>query len=354
MFDDPDALTGTDRRHYADCADCQARYAGMADDARAVATLLATPSLNVDTASALERVQKAPAARPRFGFSLPILRPAARTTFAGLAAAAVLVALVVTAFANILPLFQPKTVEPIPVTVADLQSLSALSDYGTLTWSQQPAPQVVLSAAEAEKVSGLHVPVVANLPAGVSSTITYAATPKAVAVFTFDAKKAAAAAAATGKSLPRLPAGMDGAKLTVTVGPAVVEVFGNLKSSSTTNSQEINLPQLIIGESAAPLVTSTQVSAKQLENYILSLPGLSPQLAAAIRSIGDPSTTLPIPVPIEYATSSKVSVQGVQGVALGDNTGLGSAVIWIKNGDVFAVAGPLKQSVVLTVANQLK
>jgi hypothetical protein len=213
---------------------------------------------------------------------------------------------------------------------------------------------VVLSAAEAEKVSGLHVPVVANLPAGVSSTITYAATPKAVAVFTFDAKKAAAAAAATGKSLPRLPAGMDGAKLTVTVGPAVVEVFGNLKSNSTTSSQEINLPQLIIGESAAPLVTSTQVSAKQLENYILSLPGLSPQLAAAIRSIGDPSTTLPIPVPIEYATSSKVSVQGVQGVALGDNTGLGSAVIWIKNGDVFAVAGPLKQSVVLTVANQLK
>ena len=77
-------------------------------------------------------------------------------------------------------------------------------------------------------------------------------------------------------------------------------------------------------------------------------------MAAAIRSIGDPTTTLPIPVPIEYATSSKVTVQGVQGVALGDNTGLGSGVIWIKDGNVFAVAGPLKQSDVLDVARNLK
>jgi len=354
MFDDPDALTGTDRRHYADCADCQARYSGMADDARAATTLLATPELKLDVASAFQRVQTAPAAKLRFGFSIPILNPASRPMFAGLAAAAVVVALVVTAFANILPLFQPKTVQAVPVTVADLQALSALSDYGTLTWSQKPNAQVVLSAAEAQAVSGLHVPVVAKLPAGVSSTITYAAMPKAVAVFTFDASKAAAAAAQTGKSLPKLPAGIDGAKLTVTVGPAVIEVFGNLNANSTGNSQDINLPHvLIVAESAAPVVTSTQVTAKQLEDYILSLPGLSPQLAAAIKAIGDPSTTLPIPIPIDYATSSKVTVQGVPGVAVGDNTGLGAGVIWIKKGNVFVVAGPFKQSVVVDVANHL-
>lgn len=353
MFDDPDALTGTDRRHYAECADCQASYGGMADDARAATTLLAAPELKLDVASAFQLVQTAPAAKPRFGYSLPILNPASRPMFAGLAAAAVVVALVVTAFVNILPLFQPTTVQPVPVTVADLQALSALSDYGTLTWSQQPTPQIVLSAAEAQAISGLHVPVVAKLPAGVSSTITYAAMPKAVAVFTFDASKAAAAAAQTGKSLPKLPAGIDGAKLTVTVGPAVVEVFGNLNANSTGSSQDINLPQLIVAESAAPVVTSTQVTAKQLEDYILSLPGLSPELAVAIKAIGDPSTTLPIPIPIEYATSSKVTVQGVQGVAVGDNTGLGSGVIWIKKGNVFVVAGPLKQSVVVDVANHL-
>ena len=74
---------------------------------------------------------------------------------------------------------------------------------------------------------------------------------------------------------------------------------------------------------------------------------------AAIKAIGDPTHTLPIPVPVGYATSSDVTVQGVQGVALGDNTGAGAAVVWIK-GHVFFVGGSLKQSEILTIANQLR
>ena len=361
MFDDPDALTGSDRTHYASCAECQARYTGMAEDARSAATLLAAPELKLDLASAFNRVQAAPAAKPRFGFSLPILRPASRPMFAGLAAAVVLAALVVTAFANVLPLFQPKTVATVPVTVADIQSLSALSDYGTLTWSQQPNPQIVLSAADAEKIAGFKAPVAKYLPKGTSSTITYGAMAKAVAVFTFDAAKAQAAAAKSGKALPKLPTGMDGAKLTVTAGPAIIEIYGTLNLGSEANSnansngssQNINLPELVIAESVAPLVTSTQVTAKQLEDYVLSMPGISKELAAAVRAIGDPSGTLLIPVPIQYATSTPVTIQGSHGVALGDNTGLGSAVVWIK-GNVFAVGGPQKQSEVVKVANNLK
>lgn len=353
MVDDPDALTSADRRHYADCAGCQARYSGMAEDARATATMLSAPELKLDVAAAFKRVQAAPAAKPRFGFSLPILRPASRPMFAGLAAAVVVLALMVTAFANILPLFQPKTVQPVPVTVADIQALSALSDYGTMTWSQQPQPQVVLSAADAQAVAGFKAPAATYVPNGMSKTVTYAAMPKAVAVFTFDASKAATTAAATGKALlPKLPKGVDGAKLTVTVGPAIIEVYGDLKSSSNANSQDINLPQLVVAESAAPQVTSTQVTAKQLEDYILSIPGLSKDLKAALQAIGDPTTTLIIPVPIQYATSTTVKVQGVNGVAVGDNTGLGSGVIWIK-GNVFVVAGPLKQSEVVKIADGL-
>src|SRR5207244_8516636 len=69
-----------------------------------------------------------------------------------------------------------------------------------------------------------------------------------------------------------------------------------------------------------------------------------PIFEAALNAIGDPTSTLIIPIPIQYATSTAVTVQGVKGVAVGDNTGLGSGVIWIK-GNVFAVAGPLKQEI---------
>lgn len=352
-FDDQDALIGSDARHYATCTECQTRYAALADDARFAATMLAAPDLKVDAGSAFKHVQSAPAAQPRFGIRLPIIRPSTRPIFGGLAAAAVLVVLMASGLAqDLLTVFEPTSITPVPVTVADLQSLSGLSTYGTLSWTTQPAPQIVTSAAEAASVSGLSVPVVGSLPAGVSTTVTYAAMPQAVGVFTFDATKAAAAAAATGKTLPPMPSGMDGSTLTVTVGPAVVEVFGDLKSGSTSDAT-INIPQLIVAEATAPVVTSSHSSAKDIEDYLLTQPGITPALAAAIRAIGDPSKTLPIPIPIEYATSSTVQVQGVDGLALGDNTGLGAAVIWIKHGMVYGVAGTLKQDTIVGIANQL-
>ncbi len=352
MVDDPDAH-GADARHFETCVECQARYETVAEDARAITSLLAAPELKVDVALAFDQVQSAPAAQPRFGFRLPVLRPGSRPMLLAMAAAVAALALLATAIAEGTNVFAPNTITPVPVTLADLQSLSQLSAYGTMTWTTQPQLQVVTSAAEAQGVSGLRAPVVGKLPAGVSTTVTYAAMSKAVAVFTFSKDKAAATAAQAGQSLPPLPAGMDGAQLTVTVGPAVAEIFGNLASGSGSDVTQANLPQLIVAESSAPVATSSQVTVKQLEDYILAQPGLSTELRAAIKAIGDPSTTLPIPVPVEFATSSTVQIQGVQGIALGDNTGVGSGVIWVKNGVVYGVVGTVKQSDAIDIANHL-
>ena len=360
-FDDEDVLTDSEARHFSTCTECQARYSAMADDARAVATALAVPELKVDVASAFNRVRSAPTAQPRFGIRLPLLSPASRPAFGALVAAVVIMALVVTGAAdNLLKVFSPQRVQTVSVSVADLQSLSGLQDYGTFAWTKQPTPEIVTSAAEAASVSGLRLPIVGTLPSGVSSTVTYAAMPQAVGVFTFDAAKAQAAAAKAGKTMPKMPAGMDGSTLTVTVGPAVIEIYGNLGAGAGIGTGEIdpsqlNLPQLIIGAATPPVVTSSGVTTQQLEDYLLAQPGMSPGLAAAIRSIKDPSTTLAIPIPVEISqlTAKDVQVQGVTGVALGDNTGLGAAVVWIKPPTIYAVAGTVKQSVILDVANHL-
>jgi hypothetical protein len=270
------------------------------------------------------------------------------------AAAVLAVALLATVIAQDKNVFAPSTVTPVPVTVADMQSLAQLSAYGDVSWTKQPDLQIVTSAAEAQSISGLKPPTVAKLPAGVPSTVTYAATPKAIAVFTFSKDKATASAAQAGKTLPALPAGLEGAKLTVTVGPAVAEIFGNVSAPAAgSDATQLNMPRLVVAESSAPVATSTQVSVKQLEDYLIALPGISAQLKAAIKAIGDPSTTLPIPVPIEYATASKVTVQNVSGVALGDNTGVGSGVIWVKHGVVYGVIGSVKLSDALDIANHL-
>ena len=351
MDDDPDARTGADAAHLESCPECQARFKAIADDARSVATLLAVPEPRIDVATAFARVSGAAKTGPALALRMPAFRPG-RPALA-LVAAVVAAAVVVVAFVANGFFAQPTRVQAVPVTLSDLQALSQLADYGTITWTKEPQ----LDVNNGAPTSGLQAPRVATLPKGVSSTVTYASMSQAVATFTFSSAKASAAAAAHGKSLPAMPANMDGATLTISVGPAVGEVYGDLNNptgNSQGTNQEINLPQLVVAKSVSPTVTATQVSVTDLENVILEQPGISADLKKTIKAFGDPTKTLFIPVPVEYASSSSVTVQGVDGVALGDNTGLGSAVVWVKGGYVYAVAGSIKQSDAIDIANNLK
>jgi hypothetical protein len=350
MFDDPDTMVEQDRNHFATCPVCKRRYDALAADAQQAVGLLALPAATFDADSAWKHVSTSPVAEPRFGIRLPIIRPASRAMIAALAAVVAL-AVVVTASVDALQIFKPTTVTPVPITKAELQSLPDLSAYGTISWSVKPQPQIVTDQAAAEKVAGFAAPRVGTLPSTISTTVTYAAMPAATGVFTFSAAKAEAAAAAKGQTLPPMPAGMDGSTLTLTMGPALVIIYGNLSQGS--DSTQLNLPQLIVAESATPVVTSNGVTVAQLEDYLLKQPGISPQLAADIRAIGDPTVTLPIPVPVDLATSSKTTIQGVDAVAVGDNTGLGSGVIWIKSDHVFFVGGTLALSQIEGIANGL-
>jgi anti-sigma factor RsiW len=354
MVDDPDARAGAEAVHLDGCAECKTRLARISEDARSIATLLAVPDAHVDMSRAFAQVSRAPHSQPAL-VRLPVLRSPVRPLRLALVAAVAAVALLVVAFVSEGLLFKPSTVTPVPVTVADVQALQQLGDYGTIAWTQQPQFQIATSAGDAAaSAGGLTPPVASNVPSTISTTITYGAMTKAVATFTFSAAKAAASAAATGKTLPPMPAGLDGATLAVTVGPAVGEIYGDMKQPSSGSTSEFNLPQLVIAKSAAPTVTSTQVSAQTLEDYILSLPGISPDLAKAVRAVKDPSTTLLIPVPVQYATATQVDINGQDGVALGDNTGVGGGVVWVgKDGYVYVVAGSIKQTDAVNIARTL-
>jgi len=354
MVDDPDARAGADAAHLGSCPECADRFKTFADDARSIASLLAVPEARVDVGRAFERVMSDRKSQPAL-VRFPILGPSTRPLTLGFVATIAAVAVLLVAFAAAGLFFKPTTVKAVPVTVADIQALSQLGDYGTITWTKEPQLQATTNAADASQAGGgLTVPKVADatLPSGLSKTVTYGAMSNAEATFTFSADKAATAAAAHGTTLPKMPAGMDGATLTISVGPAVGEIYGDLQKPSSDTSS-INLPQLIVAKSAAPTAKSTQVSVTDLENYILAQPGISKELKAAIQAIGDPSTTLLIPVPIEYATSTQVTVQGVDGVALGDNTGVGSGVVWVKDGYVYVVAGSIKRDDAVAIANNL-
>lgn len=311
--------------------------------------LLAMPVLDLDAGAALARLRQRALAggtteRSR---SAQLFRSPLKWAGAATAAVVVAVSLGLTGVADsILQIFEAKQFTAVTVAPGDLHTLEQLGAFGTVTWSQQPTPHQVASAAAATAATGLAAPTV-TLPARLTGTASYGVLERTTATFTFDAAKAAAAAAKIDRTMPPMPASIDGSTLTFTGGPAIVVTYG-------TGAETPGAPGIVVAVSKAPTVGSDRASIAQIQGYLLAQPGISPELAAQIRNINDPASTLPIPIPVGQAATKRVTVHGVaNGLFVGDSTGIGSGVIWQQNGLVYVVGGTLTESETLAVANSL-
>ncbi|TMC43653.1 MAG: hypothetical protein E6J23_09695 [Chloroflexi bacterium] len=263
---------------------------------------------------------------------------------------------------SVLKIFEPKSVVAVPITQSDLNYLGqacsglnlqdCMGAYGTFVWTTPPQPKEVQSRSQASAEAGFAVQAPTAVPSSVTGDPRYGVINRSSATFTFSADSTRQAASRQNRTAPPLPANIDGSKLFITGGPAVVQIWGAPTGHSGQGGPDI--PTLIVGQAKAPTISSDGVTVDQLRGYLLSQPGVSPQLAAAIRAIGDPSSTLPVPVPAELAISHPVTVQGVQGLFVGDNTGIASAVIWQKDGMMFEVIGSFTESQALSIANSMR
>lgn len=348
LLDEPDAIADDVRSHAARCPVCTDGLARARADAATAAAALepgTDPAPDVDAAWARFAAHH-PVARTR-AVAPPPARRWRRTI--GRPVAAVAAALVVLAGAGVaaaadwLPIFHTEHVTTVPVATTDLVQLPDLSQYGDFTVTGQQSAHQVADAAAARAATGLAVPAVRNLPAGVSGDPVYEVAGPVTATFTFSAQKAAQAAAAAGQQPPAPPPGLDGSRLRITAGPGVAVVW----------PRSSQLPELLVARLTAPTVESSGVPYDTVRDYLLSLPGLPPDLAAQLRAISADATTLPLPVPANLATSSPTRVDGVAATLLTARTGTMAAVVWVKDGVVSGVAGMLPADQILAVARSL-
>jgi hypothetical protein len=378
------------RAHLARCATCRGEFEewvaiGSAERATATPSLLPTPNfidrvwLEIDRETPVPtRLPTLPARNETFERQerISMLQPTPKTSrhwlsrsiVGGVAAAALAAMVVLTPVGSyaqgFLTVFTPQTVTAVPVSLDAMESLPDLNSYGTFSQGSHAEGTKTPDAAAAGAAAHLTVLTPATLPKGLPATATYQVLPAQTASFTFSAAKAEAAAKAQGKALPPMPANIDGSSVTVSTGAAVMAMYGGPPADSVNKASAKKLkanpesvasmgPVLVIGQTTSPVVTSTGVSTADLEAYLLAQPGIPTDLANAIRSIGDPSTTLPIPIPVSKATSHSVQVQGVEGVSVADSTGLGGGIIWVKNGIVYGIAGSFSENDLLAAANSL-
>ncbi|MDQ6940937.1 MAG: hypothetical protein M3169_00275 [Candidatus Eremiobacteraeota bacterium] len=273
----------------------------------------------------------------------------------GLAAALVLP--LAAATADPLSVFQPTHVRAITVTPADAKALRAfppLEAFGTVLGTRSPGLDEVASASEAAQDAGYALRLPGDVPASLGKDAHYQVTQRIRTSFTFEQAKATVWARDHKVALRPLPAGLNGATYTATLRPVTLVTYGTAPRTHRAERGTRRGTFLAIVQAPVPTVTSTGASLQTLADWFAAQPGVSPHLVAQIKAIGDPTQTLPIPIQFDKQTATKIDVDGVQGLAIGDETGIGSAIVWTKDGKLYAVGGTLPQSTVLALANSLK
>ena len=358
IVDEPLAMTAADQAHFDGCPECKARFARIAQGARSMAALLTVPAFDPDAAAALAsvrtRIVRDEAARPPRWYerwidrSTPRLRPLATPAIAVLLAAVLISGVAATGvMGRLIRVFQPSQIVAVQVSPSSGIAFNVLLDYGQVKWlPDAPKAQPVADGATAHALSGLPVLMPASMPTGVSGAVSYAVVSQATGSLTFDAARLTASAAKAGVRISPMPAAINGSTLVVSGGPALVEAWG---LSGTQGQAQI--PTLVIAQTRVPTVDSSGATTAQLEDYLLSQPGVPPDLAAQIKAIKDPSTTLPIPIPKGFATTETKQINGVQYLVI--KTALGAGVVWVKNGVIYAVGGQLTPDQVVAIATSL-
>jgi hypothetical protein len=352
LVDEPAGVAETDRRHVAGCTRCLTELAAVREDAALVGAALSAGA-DVDVPAAWARLSSAagssartpgparPAATPgRRRFGEVVRRPAV----AALAVGVVLAGAGTAAANDWLQIFRTEEVTAVGLRSADLIALPDLEAYGEVELTGDGGLRSVPDAATAAAESGLDVPEVDALPAGVTGEPVYQVGGQVTATFTFSADRAARAAAEAGETLPPPPPGLDGSAVRLVAGPGVAQVW----STST------GAPGLVVGRAVAPTAFSSGVPFETVRDYLLSLPGLPEDVATQLRAFSPDGGTLPLPVPSDYVSSSTEDVGGAEATVLATRDRTVAAVVWVEDGEVTVVAGPLDADEVLAVARGLR
>jgi hypothetical protein len=358
LDDEPLAVPDRVADHLASCGRCSARRTEIAHDTEHVAQLFSAPQLVPDTDIAWARLQRELESRQAEGVDRrrqpPRIRPRpARfpsvSLRAGLAIGVIGILVAGTAAAATLTtIFAPTHVAPVSLSQSDLRAITAFTGlgdrqplggfstphgsstlrFGTMTWSSgaaHPASSLARAAAEV----GFPVTAPAHLPAGVGAVWRFIVQPRGSATVRFNSTVASLA----------------GSSVTLDAGPGVVAEYAG--------TSKAGVPTLGIATMRRPTARSTGATIRQIEAFLLSQPGIPPQLAEEIRLLGDLRTTLPVPVP-PGASVRSVQVAGWPAVLLADSSDAASAVVWEDGrGLLHAVVGILDSQDVLNVAEQL-
>jgi hypothetical protein len=181
--------------------------------------------------------------------------------------------------------------------------------------------------------------------------------------FQVDLPRARALLAGIGREDIRLPDNLDGATVEARLPRSVTASYGHCPMGELTereldqNDERFAQDCLVLVQLPTPAVSApADLDVKALGKAFLQVMGLSEEEATQFSQKVDWATTLVVPIPRYDATYREVPVDGVDGTlieqARGD-IGRGYAILWIKDGIVYALSGRGNSARGLQAANSL-
>ncbi len=251
-------------------------------------------------------------------------------------------------------------VQRIAVVQVDATRFNALNDDSTLgdqisqmfsesvkTIREPGDPQVVADAAEASQAAGFNV----RLPQGSESPSQIVVQTGAAFEITVDRDLAQAVLNDAGRSDLQLPAGLDGAKISVDIPAGVSAAYGKCPDMAfkpgpdVTEEPKYDEPKdcLILAQIPSPTVnTPPDVDIGQLAEIGLQFTGMTADEAHAFSQTVDWTSTLVIPIPRNGAGYEQVAVDGTTGNLIYRNPESiwkRYTLLWVKDGVVYGLTG---------------
>jgi hypothetical protein len=266
-----------------------------------------------------------------------------RVAYGLAAAAAVALALLVLPVGSyarqFLSIFEPQEFVPIYLTSVDRKQMRepVIANLGRLRFVRTMS-RVAMASPQAVADAGFqpHLPP----PTALAATARYYFLPAGRVDLSFDRSRAVAYQRRSGRRLPPMPAEINDASIRVTSGPGMVADFKRADGQMFT-----------IVELHAPIVSSTGASMAEIEKYLASMPGVPGDVSSQLESLTSPSTMFPVPLNVRSNAVSTVYVRGAKALAVGDETGLGSGILWQSQGIIYAISGAIDISEAIKLAN---
>ncbi len=255
---------------------------------------------------------------------------------------------------NLLSIFRVQNVQTISLSHQDVTRLRSLfakggrvdiRNFGRIEISGRASWRQV---SPAEAGGALGVPVtVPPAPAGFTAPTIRLSDPSSITM-TLDVKNINAYLSSLGDST-LLPAGLEGKPFTVSV-PSILQIryIPVAAGGPPVTVSEAGSPQLAIPDGVDPNV---------LKSALLGIPGLPSDLTSQLAAVNDWRHTLLIPSVDGHSTN--VEVDGTRGVFVNPSKGHPAegkgqnALVFEKNGVVYAVYGPLTRQEAISIGDQL-